>query len=272
VAERPRRHDPGAVGPPSAWSPDAGMSGGRPGRSLPCPPRPSAVGCPSNRSSGHPASTGPVSRRPVSTSPMSRRPVHPGVRTGRRCPRRCRRAVRAALDLEWLAMAGRPVGRSGSTCSVVGGRRGRLPASGLTRREGSALAVAGSHQGRPEPGPPLGRRPGCGSSWPPGRHGCWSGQVPAGWRGSTGQSRCSPAPAGRPGQVAGVVLDHGPGPGGDDHAAWSLGEGWSGGVQLRRAYSVRWGAACGRSAVAARYPLGAVRSLTSENSGGRDRV
>jgi hypothetical protein len=63
------------------------------------------------------------------------------------------------------------LGAVGRRAAVVRGRRGRLPASGRTARDGPALAVAGSHAGRPRPGPPLGRRPGCGVAWPPGRHG-----------------------------------------------------------------------------------------------------
>jgi hypothetical protein len=48
--------------------------------------------------------------------------------------------------------------------------------------------------------------------------------VPVGWLGSTRTSRCSPVPRQvRPGQVAGVVPDHGAGQGGGDHARWSLG-------------------------------------------------
>ena len=51
--------------------------------------------------------------------------------------------------------------------------------------------------------------------------------------------------------------------------------GWSRVVRLRRATGFGWGAACGRSAAAAqeeRCRLGANRSLTREDSGGRDRV
>jgi hypothetical protein len=225
-------------------------------------------GCPSNRSSG----------RPVSRRPVSRRPGHPGVRTDRplvsaalppRDPRR------AGL---WSGSVGRaaPAGRSESTCPVSAGgvvacphragRKGRgrrwpcLPRTTVDRSQGRRL-------------------PGVPAAAPPGRRadrGCWSrARVPAGWRGSMGQSRCSQAPAGRPGLVAGVMPGHGPGPRGGDHAGWSLGSWWSRVFQLRRAHSVRWGAACGRSAAAAREercPLAADRSLTSENSGGRDRV
>jgi hypothetical protein len=194
-------------------------------------------------------------------------------RTGRRSPRQCRRAVRVALDLEGLG-GGRPAGRSGSRCPRCPRAGGRLPASGLTGSEGAAVDRARLPRVDRRPGPTLGRRPGCGAAWPPGRHGLVQGQVPAGW-GSPGHSRCSPVPPQGVWAVAGVVPDHGPGPRGGDHAGWSLGEGWSCGVQLPRPHPVRWGAARGRSAAAVgeeRRPLGADRSLTSENSGGRDRV
>jgi hypothetical protein len=87
AAERPRRCDPGEVGPPSGCRrspgcPDAGQAGRCPVRLVR-----SAVGM-SVRSSG----------RPASTRLVSRRPRHPGVRTDTLwCPRRCRRAV-CALD------------------------------------------------------------------------------------------------------------------------------------------------------------------------------
>jgi hypothetical protein len=162
VAERPRRRDPGEVGPPSGWSPAARMLGRRPGRSLPVRLVRSAVGCPSNRSSGRPAFRRPVPRRP--------RP--PGVRTDRPlvsaalpppCPRRAGPGV---------ARCGRPPrpGAAGprAPCPVVRGRRGRLPASGLTRRgwcgvgrgwlaRGSTVAQGRRLAGVPAAAPP-GRR------------------------------------------------------------------------------------------------------------------
>ena len=279
VAERPRRRDPGAVGPPSAWSPGAGMSGRRSGRSLPCPPRPGPPwGCPSNRSSGHPASTGPVSRRPVSTGPVSRRPVHSGVRTDRpavsaalppRCPRRAGSGA---------ARCGRPPGWA-QPVDVPRGRRAAWSPARIGP-DGKGWCCVGRRWLAGGSTADLGRRiVGAQAAAPPRRladkgagpaHGCWS----VGW-GARERVGAHQSPQLRPGQVAGVVPDHGAGPGGDDHAAWSLGEGWSGGVQLRRAHSVRPGADCGRSAAAAREeccPSGAHSALTSENSGGRDRV
>jgi hypothetical protein len=274
VAERPRRRDPGEVGPPrgarrSRGVPDAGQAGRCPVRLVR-----SAVGCPSNRSSGHPAST-----RPVSTRPVSRRPGHPGVRTDRL---RCRGAA-AALSaprwtLEWLGVAGRP-GRAQRVdvppwpvggvvaCRHQAGRQG----------DAAALAVAGSHEVDRSQGRRLAGVPAAAPPWPQQADtgaGPGPGCRPAG-RGSMGPSRYSPAPAGRPGQVAGVVLTKGPGPGGGDHAGWWLGEG--GPVASSSGGPTRFGggAGCGRGAAAAREercPLGADRSLTSENSGGRDRV
>jgi len=99
VAERPQSRWPGAR---------SGRPGGVAGREdVRTPARPVVPlsassgppwGCPSNRSSGHPASTRPVSRRPG----------HPGVRTDTLwCPRRCRRPVRA-LDPGLARCGGRP--------------------------------------------------------------------------------------------------------------------------------------------------------------------
>jgi len=93
--------------------------------------------------------------------------------------------------------------------------------------------------------------------------------------GEHGTEQVLTGPAGRPGQVAGVVPDHELGPGGGDHAAWSLGEGGSLASSSGGPTRFGGGAACGRGAAAAREercPLGADRSLTSKNSGGRDRV
>ena len=65
------------------------------------------------------------------------------------------------------------------------------------------------------------------------------------------------------------------GPGGGDHARWSVRWWWSGVVRRWRAHPVQPGADCGRSAAAVweeRCPLGADSALTCENCGGRDRV
>jgi hypothetical protein len=137
----PRCRDPGEVGPPGGWSPVARMSGRRPGRSLPCPPRPVRGG-----------DVRLASARPVSRRPVSRRPVHPGVRTDTlRCPRRSRRASRAALDpgVGSVWRAAPRLGAAGRRAAVVRGRRGRLPASGLTGSDGTTLAMVGSYEGRP---------------------------------------------------------------------------------------------------------------------------
>jgi hypothetical protein len=163
--------------------------------------------------------------RPVSTRPVSTRPVPS------RCPDGRASGVRgsaAALSgprwpLEWLGAASRPrwaqwVRRT----AVVRGRRGRLPASGLTGRDDAALAVGGSPEGRRQTWAAashvhrLRRRLADKGAGP--RQG--AGRL-AGEHENT-QLRTSP-PQVRPGQVAGVVPDHGAGRGGGDHARWSLG-------------------------------------------------
>jgi hypothetical protein len=178
----------------------------------------------------------------------------------------------------WSGSGGGPPrpGAAGRRAAAVCGRRGRLPASGRTGRDGAALAVAGSHevdrsQGRCVAGVPAAALPwpqradtgaGPGPGCRPGGGGAWDG---------AGAHRPCRASWG----VAGVVSGHGPGPRGGNHAGWSLGEG--GPVASSSTGPTRFGggAACGRGAAAARgegYLLGAARSLTSENSGGRDRV
>jgi hypothetical protein len=151
VAKRPRRCDRARSGRPaggrrSRGCPDAGHAGRRPVRVL-CPP----CGCPSNRSRGRPVSMRPVSTRPVSTRAVSTRAVPS------RCPDGRASGVRgsaAALSgprwtLEWLGAPGRPRWAQWVRgAAVVRGRRGRLPAWGLTGRDGAGLAVGGSHEGR----------------------------------------------------------------------------------------------------------------------------
>jgi hypothetical protein len=148
-------------------SPVARMSGRRPGRSLPCPPRPVPPwGCPSNRSSG----------RQASMRPVSRRPGQPGVRTDRppvsaALPPGCPRRAGPRSGSVWRAA---PAGRSGPTCRRVCGRRGRLPASVLTRRGwggvGRGWLAPGSTVAR---GRGFGRRPGGAVLALVGRHGRW---------------------------------------------------------------------------------------------------
>ena len=120
-----------------------GMSGRRPCRSLLCcPPR-------------------PVRREDV--RPAGRADIQcPGVRCpGVRCigcpdgqapvSARCR-AVRTALGPRAARCGGRPPlgwARAGRRAAVVRERRGRLLASGRTGSNGTTLAMAGSHQGRP---------------------------------------------------------------------------------------------------------------------------
>jgi hypothetical protein len=272
----PQASGPGEVGRPaggrrSRGCPDAGQAG----RCLSASSGPRWE-CPSSRSSGHPASARPVSRRPVSRRPVSRRPVS-------RCPDGQASGVRgaaAALSAprwtpEWLGVAGRP-GRAQrvdvppwATGGVVAclHRAGR---EGMVRRW-PCLARMRSTVARAAAWPASG----CGAALAPAADmgagpgpGCRPGSREHGW------SRCSPAPAGVLGRSLAWCRQW-PGPGGDDHAGWSLGE--DGPVASSSGGPTRFGggAACGRGAAAGREercPLGAYRSLTSENSGGRDRV
>jgi hypothetical protein len=239
----PRRRDSGEVGPPSGGRrargcPDAG-------RSLPCPPRPVRRGMsvqPVERTSNTHASG-------VQASGASRCPA--GQASGVR-------GAAAALSAPWTRSGSvwraAPAGRSGSTC-----RRGLWAAwspagigpdgKGMLRRwPWLARTRVDVAQAAAWPASRLRRR--LGPAGP--TRALVQGQGAGRGRGSMGQSRCSPAPAGCPGgQVVGVVPDHGPGPRGGDHAVWSLGEGWSGGVQLRRPTRFGGGAARGRAAAAA---------------------
>jgi hypothetical protein len=266
----PKRRDPGQVGPPSGWSPVARMSGRRPGRSLPCPRSRSRRGdvCPAGRAD---------IQRPGVRCPGVRCPgvrcIQVSARTGLRCPRRRRRPVRA-LD-PGVARCGGPPRPGAAGRRARGPRAAWAPACiGPDRKGWFALAVPGSHEVDRSQGRRLVGVPAAAPPWPRGpTRALVEGQGAGRW-GSMGPSRCSSAPQGVLGRSLAWCRPW-PGPGGDDHAAWSLGQWWSRGVQFRRAHSVWWGAACGRSAAAAgeeRCPLGADRSLTSENSGGRDRV
>jgi hypothetical protein len=122
----------------------------------------------------------------------------------------------------------------------------------------------------------LRRRPGCGAelaAWP--TRGAGPGPGAGRLVGEQGRSRCSQVPAGA--CWAGCRRAGRPwaGPGGGDHARWSVRWWWSGVVRRWRAHPVQRGADCGRSAAAVcqeRCPLGADSALTCENCGGRDRV
>ena len=183
----------------------------------------------------------------------------------------CVRAVRSAgcwnASVRWAASVGRsrfdvpPWGRE---------RRGRLPGPNPRGRDGRGLALRARMrvEGR--------QRPGCGPRSPPGRPrelvpcqaaGRLAGEhewdqvltnppevswvrVPA-WTSRHGRHRTNT-------NTTTTERGHPPGP-----------------AQLRRAHRVRRGAGCGRSAAAVREercPPAADSALTSENSGGRDRV
>jgi hypothetical protein len=183
------RAPPGAVtrvrsGRPAAVA-GARMSGPRPGRSLPCPRPGPAVGRPSSPSSGRPTSG-------VQASGVQVSGVQVSGRTGLRCPRHCRRAVRVALDLERLGVEAAGWAQWVEVPPVSAG--GWSPASGLPGSDGAAVGRARRPRGRPSP---RGRRlPGVPAAAPPGRRADtgWSrARVPAGW-GSPGPSRCSPVP------------------------------------------------------------------------------
>jgi hypothetical protein len=245
------RAPPGAVTRPRSGaqrvSPVARMSGRRPGRSLPCPPR-----------------------------PVRRGDLRPTGRADVRCPGvRCpgvwtdRPAVSAALPPGCPRRAGPgvarcggppPVGRSGSRC-----RRGRRAAwspacigpdgKGRVRRW---PWLAGTRVDR-SPGPPLGRRPGCGAVLAPaGRHGRWSrARVPAGCGGEHGTEQVLTGPAGRRGRSRRRGAGHGPGPAAGDHAGWSLGEG--GPVASSCGGSTRFGGEQPAAAARPRHVRSAVR-------------
>jgi hypothetical protein len=214
----PRRCDPGEVGPPS---------GGRRREDVRTPA--TLVVPLSAPRSRRGTSVQPVERTsnvqcPVSgvqASGVQVSGVQVSGRTGLRCPRQCRRAVRVALDLEWLGVGGRRLGAVGRGAPGVRGRVvacigpdgkrwcGGWPCPAATR---STVAQGRRLAGVPAAAPP-GRRADTG----------WSrARVPAGW-GSPGRSRCSPVPPQGVWAVAGVVPDHGLGPRGGDHAGWSLG-------------------------------------------------
>jgi hypothetical protein len=101
------------------------------------------------------------------------------------------------------------------------------------------------------PGLPLGMRTGCGAAlaarppWELVQRRCRS------VAGEQGKERVLQVlPQVRPGQVAGVLADHGAGSGGGDHAAWSGRWCWSPIVPRWRPYPAQRGVGCGRSAAA----------------------
>ena len=216
--QAPQTLRPGEVWPPSGWSPVARMSGRRPRRSSPCPRPLSAVRM----------SVQSVTR----TSGVHASGVHAtgaiqvSGRMALRCPRLYSCAVRTALDPGMARCRGpSPLGAMGSMC-----RRGPRAAWSSARMgpegtDGAGLAVGGSPEGRRQTWTAASH-----AHRPRRRLAAWptrelvQRQGAVGWLGSTRTSRSSPVPPQvRPGQVAGVVPDHGAGQGGDDHAAWSLG-------------------------------------------------
>jgi hypothetical protein len=203
VAERPRRRDPGEVGPPR---------GARRARGVRTPARPVVA---LSASSGPPCDVRPTGRadiqRPRVRCPRVRCPGVrcPGVRgiqvSGRTGSgvRGAAAALSAPWTPEWLGVADRP-GRAQRVDVPpwpVGGVVACLHRAG---REGdaAALAVAGSHEIDRSQGRRLASVPAAEPSWPQ-RADAGPGPGPgcrARWRGSTRPSRCSPVPAGRPGR------------------------------------------------------------------------
>ena len=212
AATRARSGRP-AVGRRSRGCPDAGHAGGRPVRVL-CP----LCGCPS-----------PIGQADV-RCPRVRCPrvrCHAGVsgRTGLRCPRLCSRAVRTALARGMARWAGRP--RWGNGFDVSPWSAGGVVACphGSEGRDGAALAVGGSHEGRwriwaaVSHAHRLRRRL---AAWPTRELVQRQGAGRLAGEHENERVLTSP-PAGAFGQVVGVMPDHGAGPGGSDHAPWSLG-------------------------------------------------
>jgi hypothetical protein len=244
------------------------MSRRRPGRSLPCPPRPVHRGMsvqPVERTSSIQVSgvqASGASRCPAGQALVSAALPPPWPHAGPRVARwraapagrsgsTCRRGPRAA----WLPACIGPDGKGmvrrwpWLACTRVDAAQGRR----LAGRSGCGAALAQRADTGAGPGP--GCRPGGGE------HG--TEQVP------TGPRRASWWAGRRRGARPWAWTKR------CDHAEWSLGEG--GPVASSSGGPTRFGggAACGRAAAAAREercPLGADRSLTSENSGGRDRV
>jgi len=228
-----------------------------------------ADGRPSNWSGGR-----LVSRRTVST-----RPGDPGCPDGHASGvhSRCSRAVRTVLDPGIRRCGGTGhIGAPGWTCRCGGARLGRRcrigPGGKGWSNVGSAWLARGStpdldchwYAYR------LRRRARCSATM-----GAGSAPVPVGWRGSREGAGAPSPPQVRPGQVAGVLADHGAGPGGGDHATWSVRWCWSPVVPWLEPYPAQRGVGCGRSAAAVgeeRCPLGADSALTCENCGRRDRV
>jgi hypothetical protein len=157
----------------------------------------------------------------------SRCPVHPGVRTDTPPVSAALPPRVSAPRWTWSGSAWRaaPAGRSGSTCPrglwAAWSPAGIGPHGKRWRGGCRCLLAGGSTVARAAAWPASRLRRRLGPGGPTGAlvQGQGAGRV----AGSMGPSRCSPAPVGRPGQVAGVVPGHGPGPGGGDHAGWSLG-------------------------------------------------
>jgi hypothetical protein len=200
VAERPRRRDLGAVGPPSGWSPARG-----------CPDAGQAGRCPV-RAPG--PAVGDV--RPAGRADVQR----PGVRCpGVRCPGvrtdtlrvRGAAATLSAPRWIWSGSVWRAAPSWAQPVDVPRGRRAAWSPAGLgpDGREGAALAWLARTRVDPGPGPPCGRRRGGGAALAPaGRHGRWSRPGCRPGRGAWGAGAHRPRP-GVLGALVGVVPTRG---------------------------------------------------------------
>jgi hypothetical protein len=256
---------------PSSWP--SRMSGRRPRRSSLCPRPLSAV-----RTSVQPTGRADV-RCPGDRCPRDR--CDPGVRTDRRPVSAASASKLSAL--RWIrntsVRRGRPrLAHQVRRIAVVGERLARRrPNRAWRGREVQRWQCVARTSVEGRAGPPLTQPPGMRTG---------SGVELAAWRpreltrrqsagGARKEQVLTKLPAGASWAGCRRDADHRAGPGGGDHAAWSLSWCWSGVVRLWRAHPVQLGADCGRSAAAVceeRCPLGADSALTCENCGGRDRV
>jgi hypothetical protein len=143
--------------------------------------------------------------------------------------------------------------------AVVGERLGRrCPNRAWRARDGRTLAVRGSHEGRRQTWRCFAGVQAAAPRSPPGRPGeSWSRARCRSVGGEQGRSRCSQVPAGA--CWAGCRRAGRPwaGPGGGDHARWSVRWWWSGVVRRWRAHPVQREQTA--AAARPRYVRGAVR-------------
>ena len=271
---RRRRGTRARFAPPSRRSPSSWpsrMSGRRPRRSSRCPRPLSAM-----RTDVRPTGRADV-RCPGDRCPRDR--GDPGVRTDRRPASAAAAAALSAprwIRNTWVRRDRPRLVHRVRRVALVGERLGRR-CPNRARRGGMVerWPCAAGTMVDARPGPPLGIHPAAAPRSPPGRPRSWSSARCRSVGGGARRSRCSQVPRRCVWAGCRLMLDHGAGLGRGDHARWSLRWWWSPVVRLWRAHPVQRGADCGRGAAAAcqeRCPPGADSALTSENSGGRDRI